>query len=85
MKRDFNVLCKFNKDQYLVKIVDSGSSLEVQWFGLVAFTAVALGSVLGKGTKILQASEHGLKKKKRKKIVFFISFPFMCVPFRPGN
>jgi len=61
-----------------------GRSLVVYWLGLGSLTAMALGSVLGKGTKILQASQHGFKKK-RKKIVFFISFPFMCVPFRPGN
>ena len=53
MKRDFSVLCKFNKDQYLVKTVDSGNSLEVQWFGLIDFTAVALGSVPGWETKTL--------------------------------
>ena len=68
MKRDFNVLCKFNKDQYLVKIVDSGNSLEVQWFGLVAVTAVALGSVPGWGTKILascKAQPRGKTKQNR--------------------
>ena len=33
-----------------------GNSLAVQWSGLSAFTARALGSILGWGTKILQAT-----------------------------
>ena len=42
----------------------SGNSLEVQWLGLCAFTAVDPGLILGWGTKILQATRHGQKKKK---------------------
>ena len=41
----------------------SGTSLEVQWLGLSAFTAMAPGSIPGWGTKILQAVRHGQKKK----------------------
>ena len=33
------------------------SSLKVQWLGLSAFPAVALGSIPGQGTKILQATQ----------------------------
>ena len=32
----------------------------------VAFTAVALGSIPGQGTKIFQATRHGQKRKKEK-------------------
>ena len=39
-----------------LKVTLRGSSLAVQWLGLSAFTAVALGSVPGWGTKIPQAS-----------------------------
>ena len=41
----------------------------VQWLGLPAFTAEGLGSIPGRGTKILQAT--GSKAKKRKKNVKF--------------
>ena len=37
-------------------------SLVVQWLGLGAFTTVALGSIPGEGTKILQVTS-GTKKK----------------------
>ena len=36
-----------------------GSSLEVQWLGFGAFTAVAQGSIPGQGTKIPQDVERG--------------------------
>ena len=36
-----------------------GTSLAVQWLGLRAFTAVGLSSILGWGTKKLQAKQHG--------------------------
>ena len=41
-----------------------GNSLEIQWLGLGAFTAMGLGSIPGQGTKILQASQGSWKKKK---------------------
>ena len=41
-----------------------GTSLAVQWLGLGTFTAVALGSIPGWGTKILQDMKHSQKKKK---------------------
>ena len=41
--------------------------MAVQWLGLGAFTAEARGSILDRGTKILQATERGQKKKKKKK------------------
>ena len=39
------------------------NSLAVQWLGLCAFTAVGPGSIPSQGTKILQAMQHGQKKK----------------------
>ena len=36
----------------------------VHWLGLGAFTAVGLGSIPGQGTKILQATQLGQKKKE---------------------
>ena len=33
--------------------------MAVQWLGLRAFTAVGLSSILGWGTKKLQAKQHG--------------------------
>ena len=41
-----------------------GNSLVVQWLRLGAFTAVALSSVPGWGTKIPQATWYSQKKKK---------------------
>ena len=38
--------------------------LEVQWIGLWAFTAGNMVLIPGQGTKILQAVQHGKKKKK---------------------
>ena len=38
----------------------------VQWLGLCASTAGGLGSVPGGGTKILQGSHFGQKKKKKR-------------------
>ena len=40
-----------------------GKALAVQWLGLGAFTAVARGSVPGRGTKIPQAAWHSQKAK----------------------
>ena len=50
-----------------IKNLDLGTSLVVQWLGLGAFTAMAPGSIPGRGTKILQAARHGQKKKKKRK------------------
>ena len=41
-----------------------GNSLVVQWLGLRAFTAKGAGSTPGQGTKILQTTSCGQKKKK---------------------
>ena len=44
-----------------------GTSLAVQWLTLSAFTAVGLGSIPGRGTKIPQVVMCGQTKKKKKK------------------
>ena len=41
--------------------------LEVQWIGLWASTAGNMVLIPGQGTKILQAVQHGQKKKKQLK------------------
>ena len=43
--------------------VNLGSSLEVQWLGLSAFTTMALGSIPGQETKIWQVAQCSRKKK----------------------
>ena len=40
-----------------------GSSLVVWWLGFSAFTAMALGSIPGRGTKIQQDMQYCQKKK----------------------
>ena len=45
----------------------AGNSLGVQWLGLHAYTAEGLGSIPGRGVKILRATWHGHQKKKKKK------------------
>ena len=40
-----------------------GTSLVVQWLGLRVSTAGGLGSIPGWGTKILQATQCGQKKR----------------------
>ena len=47
-------------------ISDKGDSLVVQWLGLQAFTAKGMGSIPGRGTKILEAEQRSKKKKKKK-------------------
>lgn len=42
-----------------------GDFLAIQWFRLHASTAGSTGSIPGQGTKILQTSKHGQKKKER--------------------
>ena len=58
--------------------------MAVQWLGLGAFTAVGPGSIPGLGTKILQATWHSQKFKKKKIIMWknletkmFLSTPFL--------
>ena len=41
-----------------------GNPLAVQWLGLGAFTALALGSIPGPGTEIPQAARCSQKKKR---------------------
>ena len=43
----------------------SGNSLAVQWLGLCIFTAEHPGSILGRGTKILQVLRCSQGKKKK--------------------
>ena len=43
-------------------------SLVVHWLGLGAFTALGPGSIPGRGTRILQASQCGQKKKSKNEI-----------------
>ena len=38
----------------------------VQWLKLCPFSAVGLGTILGWGTKIPQASQHGQERNKQK-------------------
>ena len=47
--------------------VRRGNSLVVQWLGLSAFIAVAVGSIPGSGTKIPQATQCSWKRKRKKK------------------
>ena len=44
-----------------------GTSLAVQWLGLHASTAGGMGSIPGRGTKILQAVGRRQKKKNKEK------------------
>ena len=46
---------------------NGGNSLVVQWLGLLAFTAQGVGSVPGRGTKILPSASRRRKKIKNKK------------------
>ena len=45
-----------------LKNVRCGSSLAVQWVGLLAFTQQAQNSIPDSGTKILQAMQRGQKQ-----------------------
>lgn len=51
---------------YLKRNNAVGNSLLVQWLGLCPFTAEGLGSILGRGSKILQARPQGQRKQKNK-------------------
>ena len=44
------------------------TSLVVQWLGLCTSTAGGSGSILGHGTKIPHAMQHGQKKKKKQNV-----------------
>ena len=46
-----------------LKLFHVGNSLVVQWLGLHAFTAKGEGAIPGRGTKILQTTQGGQKKK----------------------
>ena len=52
--------------------MNMGNSLAVQLLGLCAFTVKGWGSILGGGTKIPQAVQHGQKKKAMNTRYFFI-------------
>ena len=54
--------------------VNLGSSLEVQWLGLSAFTTMALSSIPGQETKIWQVAQCSRKKKKIGPSVFPLFF-----------
>ena len=53
--------------RHLLQFLRMGNSLAVPWLGLDVFTAEGSGSIPGRGTKIPQATQHGQKKKKKKK------------------
>ena len=50
-----------------------GNSLAVQWLRLSTFNAEGPGFIPGLGTKILQAVQHGQRKKKKKQVSFAVS------------
>ena len=52
-----------NTKKKKTKIEDLGNSLVVQWLGLCTFTAKGPGSIPGRGTKILQDTQHSQKNK----------------------
>lgn len=52
------VLLQRIHDQHL------GTSLDVQWLRLCAFTAVGMGLIPGRGNKMPPAAWHNQKKKK---------------------
>ena len=52
------VLLQCIQDQHL------GTSLDIQWLGLRAFTAVGVGLILGRGNKTPLAAWHNQKNKK---------------------
>ena len=56
-----------------IKNLDLGTSLVVQWLGLGAFTAMAPGSIPGRGAKIPKACSMAKKKKKEKKNTWILS------------
>ena len=55
---------------YKLRQISRGYSLVVQGSGLCSLTAEGLGSIPGWRIKILQAVQHGKKKKKKKTQIF---------------
>ena len=51
-------------EQLFFKITEHRAALAVQWLGLCVFTAGALGSIPGPGTKMPQAKGPRQEKKK---------------------
>ena len=66
-----------------IKIVSTGSTLVVQWFGFGTFTAAAPSSIPGWGTKILQTVWCSQKKKKEKKSSGQLIKPQRAEPYAP--
>ena len=58
-----NIFPDFCMSYVRLIIITPGNSLVVQRLGLGAFTARGRGSIPGRGTKILQAVQHGQKNK----------------------
>ena len=58
------------------------NSLVVQWLGLSALAATALGSIPGWGTRLLQATERDQTKKKEKERKFYPSLSFLTTEKR---
>ena len=59
-----------------------GNSLVVQWLGLCAFTAGALGLIPGRRTKIPQAAQPKKKKRNFNSNCMFNELNFYCPIFR---
>ena len=62
-----------NSGVNLETYIGHGNSLAVQWLGLSTFTAVDLGSIPGRGTKILRATQRSPKGKKKKRERFTLA------------
>ena len=63
-----------------------GNSLAVQWLGFCTFTAEGMGSIPGRGTKVLQAKWPKTQNKQSKNNVcvglgVFSSYQIMEIPF----
>ena len=52
----YSLLCMI---YFIIKIINKGTSLAVQWLGLRASNAGGAGSIPGGATKIPQATWHG--------------------------
>ena len=70
------------RDTEMRKSKCQGSSLVVQWLGLCTFTARGLGSIPGRGTKILQAICQGKKNDSTawKYIQWQLTHPYLLWP-----
>ena len=66
----------FSENQ--IKNVILGTSLAIQWFRLCASTAGGADSVSGGGIKILHATQHGRKVKKKKESFWLWCLRFGC-------